>query len=139
MFGFFREKYNLGDVLYCRKSMCTHYGIYVGKGQVVHFASDGKGEILNPEAAVVKKTSLKVFSYGEDIYVNNSPTRLSPEQIVSNATSQIGSNEGGYDSITNNSEHFARWCETGVKQTSAKNTILNGTATAIKGILDLFS
>ena len=75
MFGFFREKYNLGDVLYCRKSMCTHYGIYVGKGQVVHFASDGKGEILNPEAAVVKKTSLKVFSYGEDIYVNNSPTR----------------------------------------------------------------
>ena len=84
MFWFGSDKYNIGDVLVCSKGMFKHFGIYVGNGKVIHFASDSQGELLNPYGAVVKKTSLRQFSYGDDIYVKNSADsmRLPVNQIV---------------------------------------------------------
>lgn len=140
MFWFGSDKYNIGDVLVCSKGMFKHFGIYVGNGKVIHFASDSQGELLNPYGAVVKKTSLRQFSYGDDIYVKNSADsmRLPVNQIVSNSESQIGSDLGGYSQLNNNSEHFARWCETGQITSERRNDIANGLSTVVKGLVELF-
>ena len=133
LFG--REKYNQGDILECVAGMLHHFGVYVGNGNVIHFASDSHGEIINPEGAYVKKTSLRRFSRGEDIFVNNSASRLPVSRIVANAESKLGSNLGGYSQMVNNSEHFARWCETGQKSSTTRNNITNGLASILKTFL----
>lgn len=133
MFG--REKYNPGDILECRKGMVKHYGVYIGNGDVIHFASDSRGEVLNPSEARIRQTSLRKFSYGELITVNNSSNRLGVDAIVANAKSQLGDTWGGYNQMCNNSEHFARWCETGTKSSCSGNSIANGLASILKGFL----
>ncbi len=139
MFGFGHNSYNVGDVLECSKGMFNHFGIYVGNGKVIHFASDAHGELLNPQGAIVRETSLRKFSYGEYISVRNSANnvRLPIEQIVANAKSKIGSDLGGYSQINNNSEHFVRWCETGQVSSERSNDIANGISTMVKGFFDI--
>ena len=137
MFGFGREKYSEGDILRASVGIVNRYGVYVGKGQVVHFSAL-HGELVHPDSAKVRKTSLSRFSTGEMISVSNSPERLPPDRIVQNALSGLSSGFGCYSQISNNSEHFARWCETGVKPSSSKNDLRNGLATMAKGFGDIF-
>ena len=96
------------------------------------------GELVHPDSAKVRKTSLSRFSAGKMISVSNSPNRLLPNQIVQNALSGLSSGFGSYDQISNNSEHFARWCETGIKPSSSSNDLRNGLAMMAKGFSDIF-
>ena len=137
MFGFGREKYSGGDILCARVGIVNRYGVYVGKGQVVHFSA-AHGELVHPDTAKVRKTSLSRFSAGEMISVSNSTERLPSDRIIQNALSMLSSGFGFYDQISNNSEHFARWCETGIKPSSSSNDLRNGLAMMAKGFSDIF-
>lgn len=137
---FRKEKYTIGDVLVVERGIYHHYGIYVGNNQVVHFGSDSQGELLNPSGAFIKKTSIKDFSEGEGISVENLPyeNRLAEPQIVANAESCVGTDFGGFNMLTNNSKHFARWCETGEYVESKGNNIADKINTFKQGIMSLF-
>ena len=138
---FRKEKYTIGDVLVVERGIYHHYGIYVGNNQVVHFGSDSQGELLNPAGAFIKKTSIKAFSEGEEISVENLPSenRLTESQIMANAESCVGTDFGGFKMLTNNSKHFARWCETGEYVESKGNVISDKISSIKNGLLSLFS
>ena len=120
----FGVKYNEVDILTVNRGFFRHYGVFVGNNKVIHFCSDSHGELLNPGNALVRRTSLRQFSLGDEIYVDNSPERdrLPSAQIMRNAESRVGSNFGGFNMIVNNSKQFARWCETGKDQASENNS-----------------
>jgi hypothetical protein len=91
-----------------------HYGVYIGDNKVIHYmtpnnsgkASDGEvcettldGHFDKDKIFVLKFDKEKVFS---------------PEETVKNAKSLLG--EKKYDLISNNCEHFALWCKTGIRK-----------------------
>jgi hypothetical protein len=101
-----------GDVIYAQRNNYRHYGIYAGKGKVIHYANKTGDFGFNVK---VRETSLLHFSKGDIVkvaHVSKEGHRLySPRETVSRAKSQIG--KKGYNAIFNNCEHFAKWCKTG--------------------------
>ncbi|HDR7898475.1 MULTISPECIES: lecithin retinol acyltransferase family protein [Bacillus cereus group] len=88
-----------------------HYGIYDGDGWVYHFTGDSIGN------ARIKFTTLKDFEKGGIAYIENVyGARYDVEEIIRRASSQVGSDFGGYNLLKNNCEHFAYWCVTGIRQ-----------------------
>jgi hypothetical protein len=85
-----------------------HDGIYLGDGQVIHLVGPpGRGK----EAATVRIDTLEVFAGGRRVTVRPYAPNHSPEEIIARAMSKLG--QGGYDVISNNCQHYARWCATG--------------------------
>lgn len=80
----------------------THHGLYLGFGLVIHY--DFK------EICVV---TLEEFSKGKPIYRVNSPLAYAPAMAMARATKRLGERE--YHLITNNCEHFVRWCRNGME------------------------
>ena len=78
----------------------THHGVYLGLGLVIHY--DFK------QICIV---TVEEFAKGQKIYSVNSPISYSPEIVMARAVSRLG--EADYHLITNNCEHFARWCRNG--------------------------
>lgn len=88
-----------------------HYGIYDGDGWVYHFTGDG---ISN---ARIEFTTLKEFEKGGTAYIERIyNVKYGAEEIISRASSQVGSDFGGYNLLNNNCEHFVYWCVTGIRQ-----------------------
>ena len=89
----------------------THHGIYIGHGQVVHYAGLAHRWRRGP----VEVVTLSEFSHGRAIHVRWTP---SPAYIgapaVQRAMSRIGENR--YRVITNNCEHFCAWCVDGLSR-----------------------
>lgn len=112
------QNFNKGDVLCVNRGLYSHYGVYAGNGEVIHFTSDngdGTSEI-NPLNADVVKTDFEAFSKGDEVTVDNQENPVfSGDDIVYRAESLIGSQKGKYDLAVNNCEHFAKWCKTGQK------------------------
>lgn len=137
-----------GDVIGVHRigGVYDHYGIYTGRGKVIHFSNEGSdfgGDIR------VRRATLSQFKDGADNvfvidfeayrdYIENPGllelleegivgsalrklfgkelTLYSPEETVKRAESQLG--EGKYNLVFNNCEHFAVWCKTGVHESS---------------------
>lgn len=134
------ENFKIGDVLAVKRmgGLYHHYGVYVGNGEVVHFsADDGSGiNETDPSKADVIKTSLKVFSKGDEVSVDiDEDARYSGEEIAKRAECLIGTQKGKYDLAVNNCEHFAKFCKTGYKTSdqveNVKNVIPAGNAIAV--------
>lgn len=97
----------IGSVLRQRRSGYHHYGIYAGDLQVIHF-SEG----------IIKETSLTVFSEEglnkvevmgfNDIALSS----YTLEESYTRAKNKLGKKD--YNLFTNNCEHFAIWCRTGI-------------------------
>ena len=153
-----------GDVIGVKRKMgYKHFGVYVGKGKVIHYASttgDFGGNIC------IHETTLNNFLGEDDEYfilefpsVYGSPkevnTKLSdkivndllnirpsmrkvlrflknsseyhlysPKETVRRARSRLG--ESSYNLATNNCEHFAIWCKTGISESHQVNALLGG-------------
>ena len=135
-----------GDVIGVHRigGVYDHYGIYTGRGKVIHFSNEGSdfgGDIRVRRATLsqFKNGASNVFvvdfeayrDYREnpelfdfeglfklaiDSFFGNELTLYSPEETVRRAESQLG--EGDYNLVFNNCEHFALWCKTGVKESS---------------------
>lgn len=78
----------------------THHGLYLGLGFVIHY-----------DFSHVCIVTLEEFAKGQPIFTVNSPIKYPPEEVMVRAMSRIG--EEKYNLITNNCEHFVRWCRNG--------------------------
>jgi hypothetical protein len=88
-----------------------HHGIYCGDDAVIHFNS----AVGRKRTAKIVETTLEKFSGGAGIrVVVYEKVYFEAAEVVCRARSLLG-NEA-YDLRTNNCEHFAVWCKTGVSQ-----------------------
>ena len=88
-----------------------HYGIFDGDRGVYHFQGS------SPSEASIRWTTLSEFANGGKVRVCSFyDKKYSGSEIVNRAASKIGTDFGGYNLVTNNCEHFATWCATGVRQ-----------------------
>ena len=95
----------LGAHLVTPRRGYLHHGIYVGDGNVVHYAGLAGGLHRGP----VEEVSLARFTRGRPVWVKpHSPSRFGGEAVVQRARSRVG--EDSYRLLTNNCEHFCEWC-----------------------------
>jgi hypothetical protein len=82
-----------GDVIVCDRIFYQHFGIYVGKGWVIHYASKN-GDFGSD--IQVRETGLKQFANGRKCEAvlfprrNASPKRFSPQETVKRTQSRLG-------------------------------------------------
>jgi hypothetical protein len=104
-----------GDVIFARRMVYRHYGIYAGRKKVIHYA---KKEINVRPKTAIGETSLTEFSRGDPVYVIRFPKKAgflySPGKTLKRAKSLIGRTD--YNLVFNNCEHFAYWCKTGRRE-----------------------
>jgi hypothetical protein len=82
-----------------------HHGIYVGDGNVVHYAGLAKGLHRGP----VEEISLGGFSRRRPVWIkSHAPSDFEPQEVIRRARSRVG--EDCYRLLTNNCEHFCEWC-----------------------------
>lgn len=102
-----RSKYNLQ----CADHICvprykptpyTHHGLYLGFGLVIHYDFN--------RICIV---TLETFAKGKPIFIVNSKISYPREEVMARAVSRLG--EEKYNLVTNNCEHFVRWCRSGKK------------------------
>lgn len=99
---------NKADHIFIDRIAFTHHGIYIGNGQVIHYAR------LYDEYISIQCCSLEEFADEQTVYKLNrdqSPIRFSADEAVRRATSRLG--ESDYNLIWNNCENFVRWCRFG--------------------------
>jgi Lecithin retinol acyltransferase len=107
----------------------SHHGIYVGNGQVIHYAGLASGLQAGP----VKISSLEDFLANHPYEVREYRTRKhSGEESVERARTRIG--EDLYHPVLNNCEHFVTWCITG-KTRSTQVDLLFGLTGGAWGLL----
>jgi hypothetical protein len=103
-------KLQAGDVIYIDRVFYRHYGIYAGKGRVIHYS--GENSHFGKDVGI-RETSLKHFAGGGKYnvlqFVGSQP--FSGKETVNRARSRLG--EESYSLLFNNCEHFALWCKTG--------------------------
>ena len=134
----------IGAVMGINRGFYEHYGIYVGNNRVIHYTSIDSDVSLNniieetdmshfmrgeTEFFVIDFNKMNQGMKGAEVvdelfeFIFGLDTTkidglqynlLSPEETVQRARTRIG--EGGYDLVTNNCEHFAMWCKTGVSE-----------------------
>src|SRR5512147_739281 len=103
----------IGDHLVSPRQFTSHHGIYVGNGQVVHYA----GLAIGLQAGPVKVSSVEEFLAHHSYTVREYKTRTySREESVEMARARIG--EDLYHPAFNNCEHFVTWCITGKTRSS---------------------
>jgi hypothetical protein len=86
-------------------SVYEHHGIDCGDGTVIHYS---KAE----EVATIRRTTLAHLTLGNPIHIKTYKTSFIPTVVIDRAESRLG--EQRYNLISNNCEHFATWCKTGV-------------------------
>jgi len=103
-----------GDVIFTNHILIRHYGVYAGKGRVIHYA--GENGIFDTNIGI-REISLEQFAkdgkYGVVQFTgeHTEKNQFSGKETVRRAQSRIG--ERSYNLIFNNCEHFALWCKTG--------------------------
>lgn len=118
---------NIGSHLVSQRIGYRHHGIYVGKGNVVHYS--GFADRMN--TGRIEETTLEKFSAGSGYKVKNHDNRVySSATIVKRARSRIG--EDLYDLFSNNCEHFVNWCIEGDHKSTQVDA---GTCAATAGML----
>ncbi|MEL6580688.1 MAG: lecithin retinol acyltransferase family protein [Cyanobacteria bacterium J06621_12] len=87
------------------KGVYKHYGIDVGDGTVIHYRKPSE---------VIEQTSYATFSQSNPTYVAEYSKGFGyiPDVVVARAKSRLG--EKDYNLLSNNCEHFACWCKTGI-------------------------
>jgi len=102
----------------------THHGIDCGDGYVIEFLGYYQGR-------KVVKTPLYDFKKGRNIKVKEYGKCDLPDTVVSRAYSLLG--ETGYNLFTNNCEHLACFCKTGIKKSGqVKNTVTSIIGSGVK-------
>jgi len=146
-----------GDVIGVHRGVYDHYGIYTGKGKVIHFSDEGSdmGDDIRIRRATLsqfKDDASNVFVIDFEAYrdyvenpelfdfrgllklafddlFGNEMTIYSPEETVKRAESQLG--KGKYNLVVNNCEHFAVWCKTGKHESSQVQNFLEAIGSVI--------
>jgi hypothetical protein len=134
-----------GDVICVERwgNLYRHYGVYVGKGKVIHYA--GRGGDWEDDVSV-REVSMQEFLRDADEYmICKFPSkckdpryhRYTKKETVERAYSRLG--ERKYDLLTNNCEHFAVWCRTNIsesRQVDRTGNLLSGFMAFVDELLD---
>jgi hypothetical protein len=101
----------LGSWLVTPRRGYTHHGIYIGRGQVVHYAGLAHRWRRGP----VEVVTVSEFSGGRGVGVRRTPSPSYDGALAAQrALSRIG--EDRYHILTNNCEHFCAWCVDGLSR-----------------------
>jgi len=100
-----------GDCIYVYRNfgqlqgVYKHYGIDCGDGTVIHYRKPSE---------VIEQTSFATFSRGNPVYVAEYSEGFGyiPDVVLERAKSRLREQE--YNLLSNNCEHFASWCKTGI-------------------------
>lgn len=143
------------------RGLYDHYGVYTGNGGIIHFADpsgdfgtnivvhrttlekfkeDSEYIFVIDFDVFLKKNTVKLtdiitplgINFGKffQLLQNNNKYRLySPEETVARAESRLG--ERHYNIATNNCEHFAIWCKTGISESTQIEDFLRKIGTMI--------
>jgi Lecithin retinol acyltransferase len=107
-----------------------HHGIYVGDGQVVHYAGLAHGLRRGP----VEEVSLSCFTRGRPVWVKSGrPSNFDCLEIIRRARSRVG--EDSYRLFSNNCEHFCEWCLRGENRSFQVEAWLSNPGRALLGLL----
>lgn len=114
-----------GDHLVVDRGIYRHHAVDRGDGTVVHFAGPGAEKIL----VEVRVDTFETFADGGTVWVRVYGQRFDPEETVRRAESMIGTT--GYHLVSNNCEHLASWCVTGIAESRQVERVsaAGGTAT----------
>lgn len=94
--------------IFAHPRIYTHHGIYVGGWlPVIHYP----GEVFSDTKSPICRVSFEAFAADGDVEVVRYGDCLPAEETIRRAESRLGERE--YSVVTNNCEHFARWCKTG--------------------------
>lgn len=137
-----------GDMIGISRGAYEHYAIYVGNGKVVHYA--GEGMDFDGKISIHEALFSEFLKGGEDYFViyfgGEYPVKIysstglirggiwdsrgmkitrtySAKETVRRAYSRIGESE--YNLATNNCEHFALWCRTGLSRSTQVEAMIN--------------
>lgn len=111
-----------GDLLVFRRPLYDHYAVRGQNEDIFHLTSasglstsdcpwnysSAFYSTTNPSMAVIKKEKCNAFDKEWDKVYVEKHCSLPISEIVERANSRVG--EKGYNLLSNNCEHFARWC-----------------------------
>ena len=99
------EEPPLGSHVITPRRGYLHHGIYVGAGNVVHYAGLANGLRGGP----VEEIPLTRFTGGRPVWIRfDARTHFDCREVIRRARSRVG--EHRYRLLTNNCEHFCEWC-----------------------------
>lgn len=101
-----------GDHIYVNYSVYSHHGIDCGDGTVIHYRK------IN---ATISRTSWDEFANGKEVFLKEYIESDLPDVVIRRAESRLG--EEVYDVGSNNCEHFATWCKTGIHLSEQVGTV----------------
>lgn len=113
------DRLPIGAHLISPRSFYLHHGIYLGGGEVAHYA----GFSGSFRAGPVEVTDLATFAKGRPLWIVQDPCAFSREEIVSRARSRLGENR--YRILFNNCEHFCAWCVSGESYSAQVDAFLH--------------
>lgn len=141
-----KSKLKPGDHIYVYNSWLgySHHGIYTGDNRVIHFAGGAEQGGWFSSGSSVAKSSAKIQACTLDEFLNGNQLRLvaydadslarrikrsgcchikasrNVEEVLKEAEYylQNPAKWGRYNLITNNCEHFAYYCKTGIKMSA---------------------
>lgn len=153
-----RSFLNPGDIIgVSRMGLYEHYAIYIGNNRVIHYCGEGNdfgGTVSVHEADIsefvkdskyyfvvwfdkgipykIQNATTFLFNGTLDYYKDGLPKQkrntFSADETIERARSRVG--ETSYNLITNNCEHFAMWCKTGVSESSQVKNIVRAALAA---------
>ena len=95
----------VGAHLVAERDGYEHHGIYVGNGQVIHYAGFSRRQRRGP----VERISIGCFACGFAVTIQRDASPCyDGEEVARRAGSRLG--ERNYRLLTNNCEHFCSWC-----------------------------
>jgi len=122
----------LGSHIVTPRRGYLHHGIYVGGGKIVHYAGLVHGLRRRP----VEETTLDRFARGRTVWVRSDrPPIFSSREVIRRARSRMG--EDGYRLLTNNCEHFCKWCLHGEHRSYQVDAWLAHPRRALHGVIRL--
>ncbi|CAJ0779662.1 hypothetical protein LMG7141_00914 [Ralstonia condita] len=125
--------FSLGAHLVTQREGYEHHGIYVGDGQVIHYAGFCHGHRRGP----VERVSTDAFACGHPVHVRTDRhPRYEGAEVARRAGSRLG--ESNYRLLTNNCEHFCAWCLFGECRSEQVNACLKSPARALRAAAGLF-
>lgn len=124
-----------GDLLRVfRKQGYYHFGIAVNETEVIHFSAPDGDMSENKRQLKIIKTSLERFLRGDQLEVEVPYTaKYSRDEVVERAEKYLDTKfrDRNYNLVTNNCEHFARYCYDG--KAESKQVIQGALLTAATG------
>jgi hypothetical protein len=115
-----------GDILSVDRGIYRHFGVYIGRRKVIHYASL-TGDF--GDGIRIHETTLNNFLRGGTCEIcqftsaHKKYPLYSSDETVRRAISRLG--ETDYNLVTNNCEHFAIWCKTGISESEQVNNAIS--------------